>query len=97
MSPTQATWLGVETKVSRFSVWYGALIGAWSHVLLDSIMHHDVVPFAPLTQANALVGLVSISNLYLTCLFASLAELVRLQKVGQIPWSNLRGISPHSD
>lgn len=72
LSSTQAKWLGVEPVVSRFSVWCGAMIGAWSHVLLDSIMHHDVVPFAPLTQGNLLVGLVSISDLYLACLIAGL-------------------------
>ena len=78
MSSAQARWLGVETEVSRFSVWCGALIGAWSHVLLDSIMHHDVVPFAPVAQGNALAGFVSISTLYLACLLTGLAALCAL-------------------
>lgn len=87
MSPAQARWLGVETSVSRFSVWCGAMLGAWSHVLLDSIMHHDVVPFAPVTQANALVGLVSISDLYLACLIAGVVGggvllACRIRRVG---------------
>ena len=75
MSPAQAKWLGVEAEVSRFSVWFGAMIGAWSHVLLDSIMHHDVVPFSPVTQGNALVGFVSISSLYLACLISGMVAI----------------------
>ena len=78
MSPAQAKWLGVDTEVSRFSVWCGAILGAWSHVLLDSIMHHDVVPFAPAALGNGLLGFVSISALYLACLMAGLAAFVVL-------------------
>jgi hypothetical protein len=68
LSPTQAKWLGVEIDVTLFAVCCGALLGAWSHVLLDSIMHHDVVPFLPIALCNALVGVMSISDLYLACL-----------------------------
>lgn len=46
----------------------GALLGAWSHVLLDSVMHTDIRPWSPFSEANALQGLVSIDTLHLLCL-----------------------------
>ena len=45
----------------------GALLGAWSHVLLDSIMHADITPFAPLTQANPLYRSISLTALHVGC------------------------------
>lgn len=32
----------------------GACLGAYSHVLLDALVHHDVEPFAPLWPGNPL-------------------------------------------
>ncbi len=41
------------------AVWWGALSGAFSHVLLDSLVHADVHPFAPFIQINPFVGFLS--------------------------------------
>ena len=49
----------------------GATIGAWSHVALDSIMHSDITPLAPLSDANVLYRVVSLSTLHLSCLAAA--------------------------
>ena len=46
----------------------GAALGAYSHVALDSVMHHDIEPLAPFTTANALLGIVSLSTLHFACL-----------------------------
>jgi len=46
----------------------GALLGAWSHVLLDSVMHADIQPLQPLSAANGLLGLVPLSALHWGCL-----------------------------
>jgi hypothetical protein len=78
MTPIQAKFLGVEAEASKFSIWFGALFGAWSHVLLDSIMHHDIVPFAPFWAGNALVSLLSIDKLYLGCLGAGVLGIIWL-------------------
>jgi hypothetical protein len=48
----------------------GSLIGAWSHVVLDSIMHGDITPLAPFSGANALYRLVSTGTLHLFCVGA---------------------------
>lgn len=60
----------------------GALLGAWTHVVLDSIMHGDITPLAPFTDANGLYRIVSLWWLHLICVgsgvLALLAWLMRL-------------------
>lgn len=50
-----------------------AFIGCWSHVLLDSIMHHDVEPLWPFSSTNVLVALLSVENLHWLCIGSGLA------------------------
>ena len=50
----------------------GAALGAYSHVVLDSIMHADMTPLAPFTRANHLLGFVSIETLHELCAGAGL-------------------------
>lgn len=49
-----------------------ALIGSFSHVLLDSLMHADVEPFAPFMQTNPFLGFISIETLHKFCLYSGL-------------------------
>lgn len=51
----------------------GALAGTLSHVLLDSIMHTDMAPFAPFSDLNPLLRIVSLDTLHLACVAAGLA------------------------
>ena len=53
----------------------GAALGAYSHIVLDSIMHPDIVPLAPLSHANPLYGAISLLALHLSCLVAGLLGL----------------------
>jgi membrane-bound metal-dependent hydrolase YbcI (DUF457 family) len=50
----------------------GAALGAWSHVVLDSVMHHDIRPLLPFSEANALQGVVDLSTLHQACLASAL-------------------------
>lgn len=50
-----------------------AFTGTYSHVLLDSIMHGDVLPWYPFSTANGLYGLMSIETLYRFCLYSAAA------------------------
>ncbi len=43
------------------------IFGGIFHSVLDGIMHADIRPFRPFTQANPLYGLVSVQILYLFC------------------------------
>lgn len=47
-----------------------ALIGSFSHVGLDSIMHGDVEPFYPFDLYNPWLGVLSIKGLHLLCLYS---------------------------
>jgi len=48
-------WLRGELgPVSRTAAAAGALVGGVSHVLLDALVHPDVLPLAPWRQGNAL-------------------------------------------
>jgi hypothetical protein len=60
------------------AVVWGALLGAWSHVLLDSIMHADITPLAPFSDANALHRAVDLRTLHVFCVFAGVVGVVWL-------------------
>ncbi len=62
--------------LSVSSVLVGALLGAWTHVILDSIMHADITPLAPFSQSNALYRIISLRSLHLACLIAGGAALI---------------------
>ena len=44
-----------------------AFIVTYSHIVLDSIMHADIAPFAPFNRDNALLGIISIDDLHVFC------------------------------
>ena len=56
----------------------GAIAGSYSHVLLDSVMHRDIRPFAPFSDANPLLGLVSVPALHWFCLICGLVGVAIL-------------------
>jgi membrane-bound metal-dependent hydrolase YbcI (DUF457 family) len=66
-------WLRSPEPVTCTAAATGAFIGTWSHVFLDSIMHADMLPLRPWSEANTLRGLLSIEALYLACFVAGLA------------------------
>ncbi|MBN9089844.1 MAG: hypothetical protein J0J01_23270 [Reyranella sp.] len=45
-----------------------ALVGTWSHVVLDGLIHRDMHPLWPLATGNPLLGLVYVETLYQACL-----------------------------
>lgn len=49
-----------------------AFIGAYSHIILDSIMHSDIEPFFPFSESNQLLGVISVSLLYKLCVYSGL-------------------------
>ena len=66
-APAEQSILRFEPRIPLAAAVSGALIGGYSHVLLDSIMHSDVRPFAPLSDSNALFRLTSASDVVLGC------------------------------
>jgi membrane-bound metal-dependent hydrolase YbcI (DUF457 family) len=49
-----------------------ALIGTYSHVLIDSIMHSDITPLAPFSNVSWLHGIISINTLHVVCLVSAI-------------------------
>jgi membrane-bound metal-dependent hydrolase YbcI (DUF457 family) len=56
----------------------GAAAGSYSHIVLDSLMHRDITPFAPFSNANPLLQAVSLSTLHWSCLAAGLIAICAL-------------------
>lgn len=53
-----------------------AAIGTFSHIVLDSVMHHDVEPFWPFSSENALLALISVSALHWVCIGSGIVGAV---------------------
>lgn len=51
----------------------GAFIGTCSHVALDSVVHPDVRPFAPFSDASPLLNTVSMDAVHWSCFLAGVA------------------------
>jgi len=58
-------------KIRWFVVYISAFIGAFSHVILDSIMHQDIEPFYPFVDSNNLLGIMSIAALHKLCIYSA--------------------------
>ena len=57
-------------------IWLGAALGSYSHIVLDSVMHADIVPLAPFSRVNALYQCLPLETLHLACVGAALFALV---------------------
>ncbi len=61
-------WLrGFQQRPGWGVVCFSALLGTYSHVLLDSIMHGDMNPFWPMTVRNHLLGYIDAYRLHAIC------------------------------
>lgn len=68
--------LHVNPLISLKSAMFSALIAAYTHVFLDSIMHSDVKPFYPMTDANFMHNVLGDLLLYLLCVVLGIIGLV---------------------
>ncbi|MBF7728624.1 DUF4184 family protein [Pseudomonas sp. N040] len=78
-------WLQESLPVSKVAVIVGALIGTSSHILLDSLMHHDIRPFSPISDANPFLGLMTHDGVYQLCAI--------LGVLGAIAWLGMKWIN----
>ncbi|WP_018414413.1 hypothetical protein [Teredinibacter turnerae] len=53
-----------------------ALIGCYSHVVLDAIMHGDLLPFAPFNTNNPMLHMLSVNDLHWLCVTAGAAGAI---------------------
>jgi len=66
------SWLRGPKLISWPAALAGAFVGTYGHVLLDSIMHSDMRPLAPLSDANGLLHVISVEGLHLLCLLGAI-------------------------
>jgi len=52
------------------------LIGGVSHIFLDSLMHRDIRPFWPFSDANGMLGVVGVGSLHVVCAAAGFFGIV---------------------
>lgn len=62
-------WI-IKTKLRLSLVLTSSMIGAYSHVFLDSIMHSDLRPFRPFSDANPMFRMIDVGLLHLLCIFS---------------------------
>ena len=60
-------YLQLSLEIPFHAALSGALVGASSHVFLDSIMHPDMKPLVPVSQANPMLGVLSFYQLHVLC------------------------------
>ena len=60
--------LWIEPRVPLIAAVSGALVGGYSHVLLDSFLYTDIRPIAPFSDSNATLNALSSVEVYLACL-----------------------------
>ena len=68
VSPKEHHRFHIRPRISWLAAVIGATIGVYSHVFLDSIMHAGMHPLAPFSDANPLLDVISVFNLYVLCL-----------------------------
>jgi hypothetical protein len=67
LNPVQARWLSVDPVITLKAAWIGGVLGIYSHVVLDALMHPDANPWAPFSPKNPFVGILSIESLNALC------------------------------
>lgn len=78
LSSAQSRWLSVAPSIDMPTAVLSALLGTWSHVFLDSIMHADIQPWWPFSVGNGLRGLLSLDQLHVLCVALGVWGLLRL-------------------
>ncbi len=84
-------WLVHSGPVSKSAVTIGAFFGTLSHVVLDSLMHHDIHPLSPFSQANPFMGLIAHDGVYRACMIAGvlgIAGWLAIQYSGRTQQAN---------
>jgi hypothetical protein len=69
------SWLASPEPIPWVAAVTGAFVGTYSHVALDSLMHPDIRPLAPLSSSNGLLDLVSLPALHQSCVAAGIVGL----------------------
>jgi len=74
-------WQGRGLTAKRVAI--GALLGSVSHVVLDGVMHTDLRPLVPWSDANPFLGAIGVGTLHGACVVAGLvgAAMAGIQRL----------------
>ena len=72
----------VGDSISWTTALVTALLGTYSHVFLDSVMHRDMQPWWPLAEGNSSLGLFTRATLHAACVLSGTAGLLALAAFG---------------
>jgi membrane-bound metal-dependent hydrolase YbcI (DUF457 family) len=71
-------WLRGSGRISWLAAAGGAFLDTYTHVVLDSVMHFDMAPLAPISDANPLLRLVCVGWLHVFCVASGIVGAVFL-------------------
>lgn len=68
-------------RIDWHVAWVSALIGTYSHIALDALVHRDMNPLWPFAYGNSLLGALSANTVHLLCVVSGVVGgiLVGLQ------------------
>jgi hypothetical protein len=69
-----------QLNISAGVLIISALIGTYSHVLLDSLMHWDMAPFQPFSKANPLINAIGFAEVHWLCLILGIIGGILLHR-----------------
>ena len=78
LSKKQAKWLYIEPAISLKSAIMGSVLGGYSHIVLDSMMHADMKPFWPFTHTNGWHRILTLDQLELFCVLSGIVGVLIL-------------------
>ena len=67
MSPDLRQNLSLQDQITVPAALIGAFVGSYSHVFLDSLMHPDMTPLAPLALSNSMLNRMTVVQLHVLC------------------------------
>ncbi len=69
------TWIDADEHINERVSWHaaitGAVVGVYSHIALDSVMHNDVYPLSPLSSTRPLFQMITVDRLETLCLICA--------------------------
>ena len=68
----------LSIKPSSSSIIWSSMFGGYSHIVLDSVMHSDIIPLYPVIKSNVLLGAVTLSTLHNFCIYSGVVGLLML-------------------
>ena len=69
---------GLNSRIGWLVASISSLIGSFSHVVLDAIMHSDVQPYYPFSLDKSYLHFISLEMLHIFCLYSGALGLIIL-------------------